>query len=175
MFFKFAFSCLSPKLSFIVCFFFFLLHCCLFLSHSWNLMSSVLESWSEISFILWFLMSLFQCKRFTFSGIIFCFLFYCSPLVPLLALWMAHRVHNCFLSELHFCPTCIIYGHVYIFNLRFMCLGRHELMLGNTFLSANGSKPPNKEIPPQVIWNHIYLLQKLHLCSIWTGNLLQLL
>ncbi|KAK4798587.1 hypothetical protein SAY86_030913 [Trapa natans] len=26
---------------------------------------------------------------------------------------------------------------------------RHELMLGNTFLSAKGSKPPNKEIPPE--------------------------
>ncbi|PKI31383.1 hypothetical protein CRG98_048227, partial [Punica granatum] len=26
---------------------------------------------------------------------------------------------------------------------------RHELMLGNTFISAKDSKPPNKEVPPQ--------------------------
>ena len=29
-------------------------------------------------------------------------------------------------------------------------LGRHELMLGNTFEPNQNSKPPNKEVPPQV-------------------------
>lgn len=30
------------------------------------------------------------------------------------------------------------------------CIGRHELVLGNTFIAEKGSKPPNKEVPPQV-------------------------
>lgn len=29
-------------------------------------------------------------------------------------------------------------------------LGRHELMLGNTFVARDNSKSPNKETPPQV-------------------------
>lgn len=29
-------------------------------------------------------------------------------------------------------------------------LGRHELILGNTFVAEKDSRPPNKEVPPQV-------------------------
>ena len=53
-------------------------------------------------------------------------------------------------------------SHIYVvINLGvciLSCIGRHELMLGNTFIVQKGMQPPNKEVPPKVAllsWNSL--------------------
>lgn len=34
-------------------------------------------------------------------------------------------------------------------------IGRHELVLGNTFVAEKGMQPPTKEVPPQVDMHYL--------------------
>ena len=47
------------------------------------------------------------------------------------------------------------------------CIGRDELMLGNTFIPEKDSSPPNCEVPPQVILVlKVYLLFSANIIAI---------
>lgn len=47
------------------------------------------------------------------------------------------------------------------------CIGRHELVLGNTFVAKPNSKPPNKEVPPQVCILTVELLIAVTFRILW--------
>lgn len=60
--------------------------------------------------------------------------------------------------------TLLFYFNFYKTMFVFGCLGRNELMLGNTFAAKPNSKPPNKEVHPKV---GLYIFfQSIFLCFV---------
>lgn len=63
--------------------------------------------------------------------------------------WLIDNVYYLVKKKKHFNFGLYILLCLTLNDVHF-CLGRHELALGNTFIAEKGSKPPNKEVPPEV-------------------------
>ena len=84
-------------------------------------------------------------------------------------------MYTCIPLDTCLCVFCVCTNGVHValtrlYDLQWIilcCIGRHELMLGNTFIPGKDSSPPNYEVPPQVMLVlKVYLLFSAYIIAI---------